>query len=352
MRPLPICLSLVVFFAVATTAQAAIVGTVPSAQVTDMMAGKTNSYELFSLKEKTLSTLGTTIQQTNGSRVWLVGKTVYYSFTDGLYAQDLGSTATKKIRAQNSLEGELFLGKNWLISNKGTGESFFYNIQTKKITKFTPAIKTIAAADATNDKSTVIMVAKNSKGKQKLFLSTSATNRVAEFSLPSRAKSCDGLSFAPQGKTVIVACTFTVPGKTTTLDGYAIYTRSGNTLKLVTTSIKDNSIGGIVWLDDQRAIVISGMSSGAIEVHKWTIAKGKITGDEKLLSSGTSDTTGETISFSPFQLIRWTKNKFYYNMLYVYASNPDVYLTFIGAYDVTTHQTEVIVDNTNFQAVL
>lgn len=352
MRPLPIFLSLVAVFAMATTAQAAIVGTVPSAEVLDMMAGKTNSYELFSLKDKTLSTLGTTIKQTNGSRVWLVGKTVYYSFTDGLYAKDLGSAPAKKIKTQASLDGQLFLGKNWLISNKGTGESFFYNIQTKKITKFTPAIKTIAAADATNDKSTVIMVAKNSKGKQKIFLSTSATNKVAEFPLPTRAKSCDGLSFAPQGKTIIVGCTFTVPGKTTTLDGFAIYTRSGKTLKLVTTSMKDNSIGGIIWLDDQRAIVISSMSSGAIEVHKWTIAKGKISGDAILLKNGTTDSTGETISFSPFQLIKWTKNKFYYNMLYIMASNPDEYLTFLGAYDVTTNTTEVIADNTNFQVVL
>jgi hypothetical protein len=352
MRPLPIILSLVTFFALATTAQAAIVGTVPNAEVLDMMAGKANSYELYSLKDKTLTTLGTTIQQTNGSRVWLVGKTVYYSFTDGLYAQTLGSTATKKIKAQASLEGQLFVGKEWLISNKGTGESFFYNVQNKKITKFTPAIKTIAAADVTNDKSTVIMVAKNSKGKQKIFLSTSATNKVAEFPLPTRAKSCGGLSFAPQGKTVIVGCTFTVPGKTTTVDGFAIYTRSGKTLKLVTTSMKDNSIGGIVWLDDQRAVVISSMSSGLIEVHMWTVAKGKIATDKKLLSSGTTESAGETISYSPLQLIRWTKDKFYYNMLYVTASNPDTYLTFFSSYDVSADTTEVIADNSNFQVVL
>ena len=354
MRPLALSLSLTVLFAFAPVARAATIGVVPSAQALDMMAGKENSYDLYALQGVTLTNLNTNIPKTNGSQVWLIGQTVYYNDADGLYSQPIGSSTPKKIRAQKSLSGELMLGKKWLISNKAKtagSQSFFFNVQTKQVTKFTPAVKAIAAADATSDKLTLVMVAKNGQGKQKLFLSTTSIHKVREFPLPSKAKSCDGITIAPTGKTVIVGCTFTVSGSTTSKDGYAIYTRSGNDLKLVTKTVDNTSIGGLIWPDDQHAIVLADMASGAIDVHKWGIAKGKITSNKSLFSSGRSDSGGQSIVYAPFQLLRWTKNKFYYNIMFVYSSNTDVYFSLIGSYDLSTGENVVVANNSNFQVI-
>ena len=112
MRYLPIYLAMVVFLVFIPTAHATIVGTIPSAQVLNFMAGAENSYDLYSLKGTTLTNLNTTIQQTNGSRVWGVGNTIYFNDTAGLYSQALGSSTAKQLKAQKSLEGELMLGKN------------------------------------------------------------------------------------------------------------------------------------------------------------------------------------------------------------------------------------------------
>jgi hypothetical protein len=353
MRKLPIFLGFALLFVFTPAARAAIIGTVPSVQVEDAMAGKGNSYDLFSLNGTAFTDLKTNIGQTNGSGVWKINSTVYYNSTDGLYSQTIGQNTAKIIKTQKSLEGELFLGKNWLVSNKGkaeSGQSFFFNVQTKKVTKFTPAVKTIAMADATADKLTVAMIAKNGQGKQKLFVSTTSINKVREYPLPTHAKSCDGLAIAPKGKTVIVGCTYTVSGKSQ--DGFAIYTRNGNDLKLVTNSYKNNSIIGLAWLDDQKVIALIDMSSGAIEVHAWTVAKGKITKDDKLFSNGTSEASGQTFNYSPFQLLRWTSTKFYYNMLYVFTADTSTYYTFIGSYDLSTGESNVVVNNANFQVIL
>ena len=219
------------------------------------------------------------------------------------------------------------------------------------MTKFTPAIKAIAAAEATANKATMVMIAKNGQGKQKLFVSTSSISKVKEFPLPTRAKSCDGISIAPLGKTVIVGCTFTVAGKKTTQDGYAIYTRSGDDLKLVTRTVNDDSLGGIVWLDDQKVIALGDMHAGTIDVRKWVIAKGKITSNTQLVTSGTSGADAQAISYAPFQILKWTNSKFYYDVLYVYAANTDTYLTLIDSYDLSTGLSSVVADNSNFQVI-
>lgn len=355
MRHILLGLSLAGFVFFAPVAHAAIVGVVPSNQVADFFNGKSNSYAIYSLKESTVTDIQTSVAQTNGGNVWQVGQKLYYNNTDGLYAQNVGTSTTTKVLTQKSLEGVLMLGKNWLISNSGKtdgGKSFFYNVTDKKLTKFTPTVKKIAAADNTSDKKTIVMIAKNGEGKQRLFLSTTSISKLREFPLPTKAKSCDGISIAPLGKTVIVGCAFTVTGSKTAKDGYAIYTRSGNDLKLVTRTVEDDSIVDLIWLDDQRVVIIDSASTGSIDIRKWTIAKGKITENEKLSSGGTTtDTDGQAISYAPFQLLRWTNNKFYYNTLYVRAADTETYLTLIGAYDISAGAATVISDNNDFRIV-
>lgn len=336
MKPPALLLGTVVLgLTVGFPAYAALLG---SADGSDLSSGTTTlPFAMYYLNQAAPTTLNTTITGNNTTLVRRYNNRFYYSSSSGLQRIAVGGTTPKMVKSANNLK--LVASKGDLLVVSSTTSSFVFDLKKGKSTSFKPRVKSIGSADLTSDGKVLVMLAKNSKGVSKLFLSQGNASTVKEFALPKGASSCTEVSIASNGKLAAAQCVYdaTIAVVIINLNGQTV----GATNKKVVSTFAPTTAE---WVND-TTLVAGGLSSNPAtllkeEYHSYTIRSGKVVSTKKLeIDNSGLIPAGATISV-PSQILRISKTKFYYALLSVAASavNPanSSVTSIVGMYDFTT----------------
>lgn len=331
----------------ASSAQAALLGSI---NAPDLPANAALvSAKVYSMLQATPTTLETTVGISTTSVV-KYGSQLIFTDTTGLRKQAVGSSTMTTLKAGANFAQIVGEGATVVVSSPAG--SFTYDLKRGKASSFKPKVKSIASADLAQGGRVLAMIAKNSQGKSRLFLSQGNPSTVKEFPLPTGGSSCAEISLSPSGALAAVQCIFN--GKT----GIAIINLNGQTVGATTKkTLPTFSPTTSEWLSESL-LVVGGLAvpTAAEQYRAYTVKSGKVTQTTTLTIDNTARIpAGATIS-APAQLLRISKTKFYYSFLSLGPSQVDpnnsAVSAVIGMYDTATDAHTVLVNDGMFNLLL
>ena len=285
------------------------------------------------------------------------GNYIFYTDRVGLRRAIVGTTTVKTLRSSTVLN-IVASRKQWLIvsNNKVSGSaagSFVYDMKAKKFTALKPIVGQIYAADLSDDGKVAVISGKDTKGKNKLWLSQGNIATVKSFTLPNKAQTCLGVSVSPKGTMVTLLCQYSTGFSrmiTLPINGQTFGTAQ---VKFVSTFAPFT----IEMLNEQRLIVggvniDTAQANPFVPVYKYyrLNSQGKFSGGSALAIDTTSYApAGETgIISAPYQIRRVAVDRFFYEQFVfgTLADSSTIYKGAIGYYNLTTnHQTDWLTDS-------
>lgn len=344
-----VTISLVALLGFARHADAALMGVI---RPEDAMSNAKNiQAELFDLTNGTYTDLKTTIAKLGGSAS-RYKDTVYFSNGQGLFKQKIGAFQPTRLRQQGYLTAFGLAGKWWVIANeasKGNRNSFLVDVTSKAIKPFSPAIHDVVTISVSADSKRLLIVAHNTQGKQKLFLSTGNLWTLREISLPAGATACAFADLNTNATAGIADCTYPT-AKNKSRHGLVAFTVAGNTITAGKPSITTATIQSEDWTDPTHWVDIETSAKNVTTVQSRTVSRRTFGKPQQIVRQYTTTISGVDYASIPMQVRRLTADKFYIVMLYGTAT--DIVGTNVYYYDLDIKELVALIANDRLQLFL
>lgn len=336
--------------ALAFPAQAALLGSADGSDISS--ATSTLPVGVYTINQGAPTSLNTTLTGTTTSLVRRYSNKFYFTSAAGLQRQAGGGTTSTTVRSGKNLN--LIASRGDLLVVGSPKMSFVYDLKQGKATAFKPTVGAVASADLSGDGKVLVVIAKNAKGKSKLFLSQGNAATVKEFSLPKGASSCTEVSVSPAGTLAALQCVFdtTVAVVIVNVNGQTVGAMNKKTIATFSPVTAD-------WLNGTN-LLVGGLSLNPVtllkeEYRSYAVKGGKVVSTEKLaIDNSALIPAGATLS-TPAQILRLPKSKFYYAYLSLAVSTVDpthsALSTVVGLYDLATDTNTVLVNDGRYNTL-
>jgi hypothetical protein len=285
---------------------------------------------------------------------------LYYANSKGIQRQEIGAATSTLLKGGSMLNvvahaGSTLVVERQAIESQKAG-SFFYSLSDRKSSTFSPAIGDIISADFSDDGSIMMMIAKNSAGKQKLYVSKNKSQKLKEYSLPKYATECSFLTLSPKGARVHLGCLFSIPNNTPNQYGSVLLTFRNDAFGAAKRWVSNVLLVASTWLSESRLVTIEAdYTTQAITLNSVSISGTTVKKKTTLLTGTTSLTDTELIADTPASLVRDSASTFFYTDMHLHMRNdsPTMELTSaVWRYDLSAKTATMVLENGLFNAFL
>ncbi len=324
-------------FLVGPTARAAIVGELDQDNLSQALNKQNSTVNLFNLSGTTLTDLATAVVSNDGL-VTVKNNIAYYTNDNGFFKQTVGTATPTAIKSGAKLKLMAAQGNTMVVSN-GAGSSFLYNVSKGTKKSLSPKVKEIVSASLTTNEKHLALIAKNAKGKQRLFIAHGTLPRLTELDLPPGAKSCSVIALSENGQTVYAGCTFSNKRQ-----GYAVAVLDGVNIKGNSRKIDGQQVLEAAWLNKSKLVTMTQDSQNIVSIKELIVANGKVLNTKVIGKTLLVDEN--TVAF-PMSFLRSSSDAILYNFI-IAASDGTPVGTTLGSYNTKTSTDQNIYNGTRF----
>lgn len=322
----------------APAARAAIVGELDQANLTKALNNQDSTISLLNLSGTTLTDLATAVVSNDGM-VTVKNNVAYFTNDNGFFKQAVGTTTPTTIASGAKLKLMAAQGNTMVVSNAG-GSSFLYNAAKGTKKSFAPKVKEIASASLTSSEKHLALVGKNTKGRQRIFISQNSLYNLLELDLPPDAKSCSVITLSPNGKTVYVGCVFK-----NKKFGYALATVENATIKPGSRKMDNNQLLEATWLTNSKLVILTQTAAANVSIKEVVVSKSKVLNTKVI---GKSFLVDDNTAAVPMSILRSSTDSILYNLILAAISDGTPVGSALGSYNTKTSDDQLLYNGTRF----